>query len=123
MHDTVCGMLSAVYLEQGNEAGFFQNLNELKSEIGEIDTAVYMLFMQYFTGKGYLEIGADYRQKKDQTEDIKEIVLKMIGDRPELQEGFAQKAQVFADRLTNETIKKAFSVFADLVNKGSKAQQ
>lgn len=77
LHDLLCCMLSAMYLENGEVALYFENINAIKNVTDDISWRVYLLLAAYLTGNRYHDIAVAHRVKKEYR-NTEEIIVQML---------------------------------------------
>ena len=72
MHDLCCCMLSAMHMERGEEALFFENMNAIKALTGKITWRVNLLLAAYLTEQRYLDMSIAYKEEKKEDQTVQE---------------------------------------------------
>lgn len=110
LHDLFCCMLSAMYLEKGEVALFFENINAIKDVTDDISWRVYLLLASYLTGKRYHDIATVYRTKKE-NQNTEEIIIQLLKacDRDTI----FDRAITAKEKVTNQKISKILHMLTE----------
>lgn len=77
LHDQCCCILSAMHLEKGNVAAFFENMNAVKNITEKFSWRVYLLLAAYLTDENYHNVAAAHsaRAENQSTDEAVEQFL------------------------------------------------
>ena len=77
LHDQCCCMLSAMYLEKGNVASYFDNINAVRNVTDKFSWRVYLLLASYLTGENYHDVAAIHRSR-DENQSTAETIVQFL---------------------------------------------
>lgn len=77
LHDQCCCMLSAMHLETGKIASYFDNINAVKNVTDKFSWRVYLLLASYLTGENYHDVAAIHRSR-DENQSTEEAIVQFL---------------------------------------------
>lgn len=77
LHDQCCCILSAMHLEKGNVASYFENINAVKNVTDKYSWRVYLLLASYLTGKNYHDVAAMHRSR-DENHSTEKAIMQFL---------------------------------------------